>query len=373
MSNSQTAGFGSSGSKLGKLMDKFILWMISFFFGLALALFMGIMSRQRMSHNNGIAAEGKLKIVDNPEFPEHDFFKAGKEYQARIRHATATFYDDAMNGIRSMSIKFSHEQFESPFDIEMNTGEISLFWSAASFIQFARLRKEKYGVEYRNYYRKYPEGLTGAKVALRRNPVSFQNLRYYCKTPFLFTGKDGVQRYAKYRCRPLDDEPETGIIDPPPSDWDTCNQRILPDETRGRNYLKDEYIERVKHGDAKYMMQIQTRKAEEGEDPEIFNNMVPWNEKDEEGKDMYPWQDLAVIEMKRVLDWTDSNLTSFSLNNMPKSLGVIPAESIYDYNSVNYMRSHSEIAKKARIFACKLFGGPVEIPDNDNRNSSTIV
>ncbi len=83
--------------------------------------------------------------------------------------------------------------------------------------------------------------------------------------------------------------------------------------------------------------------------------------------------DLAVIDIEEVLDWTESNLTSFSLNNMPDSLGILPAESIYDYNSLNYMRSHSEIARKARIFAYKLFGGPAEIPNNDNRNSSTII
>jgi len=114
-------------------------------------------------------------------------------------------------------------------------------------------------------------------------------------------------------------------------------------------------------------MQIQTRKAVKNEDPEIFNNMVVWDEED------YAWHDLAVITIDETLDWTDSNLTSFSLNNMPKNLGIIPAESIYDYNSLNYMRSHSEIARRARIFAYKLFGGPKAIPDNDNRNSSTIV
>ena len=357
----------STRSRIRKWLDRIILWAFSSLFGLFLAIFLGIISRQRMSHNNGIAADGKLKIVDNPKFPEHDFFEAGKEYPARIRHATATFYDDAMNGIRSMSIKFSHEYFKSPFDIEMNTGEISLFWSAASFFQFAKLRKEKYGIEYHQYYRKYPEGLNGAKESLRRNPVSFQNLRFYCKTPFLFKGKDGIQRYAKYRCRPLDNVQETGIADVPLSDWDTCNQRILPDETRGRNYLKNEYAERVRRNSACYMMQIQTRRAEAGENPEIFNNMIPWAEQE------YPWQDLAVITIDRMLDWTDSNLTSFSLNNMPKSLSIIPAESIYDYNSLNYMRSHSEIARKARILAYKLFGGPAEIPDNDNRNSSSLT
>mgnify|MGYP001547337973 FL=1 len=326
---------------------------------------MGLMTRQRMSHNNGIAARGKVKIVEHPDFPEHDFFQAGRVFPIRIRHATATFYDDAMNGIRSMSVKFAETHFRSPFDLDMNTGETSLFWSAASFMQFARLRKQKYGVEYCQYYRKYPDGLKGAQVSLRRNPTSFHNLRFYCKTPFSFVGRDGVLRYAKYRTRPLDDEPETGIEQA--TKWDTCNQRVLPDETRGRNYLKDEYAERVARGAVRYLMQIQLREAVEGEDPEVFNNMQVWD------KDLYPWQDLAVIEIDEVLDWTESNLTSFSLNNMPESLGILPAESIYDYNSLNYMRSHSEIARKARIFAYKLFGSPAQIPDNDHRNSSTIV
>ena len=102
-----------------------------------------------------------------------------------------------------MSIKFSRHHIKSEFDIEMNTGEISLFWSAYSFFKFAQLRQEKYGVEYINYYKKYPEGLTGAQVALRRNPDSFHDLRYYAKTPFKFEGSDNIKRYAKYRVRPF--------------------------------------------------------------------------------------------------------------------------------------------------------------------------
>lgn len=315
-----------------------------------------------MSHDNGIGGLGKLTIVDNPKFPDHDFFSPGRVFPTRIRHASATFLDDAMNCIRSMSLKFSDQHFKSPFDIEMNTGEISLFWSAWSFFKFAQLRKEKWGVEYVEYYKKYPEGLKGAEKALRRNPTSFQNLRYYCKTPFKFEGKDEIKRYAKYRVRPYDNLPETGIIQDP-SVVDTANQRILPHETRGRNYLKYEYEERVKSEGAKYMMQIQTRIAQDDDDPEIFNNMIPWDEK------AHPWQDLAVIEIDRPMDWKESTITSFSVNNMPKSLGIIPAKSIYDYNSLNYMRAHSEWARKARLMSYKIFGFPKSIPNNDDRNS----
>jgi len=345
------------------LWEKFVLWITSVMFGIGLAVFLSFPKRYRMSHNNGIAAKGLVRIVDNPTFPPHDFFEASRTFPCRVRHASATFLDDAMNCIRSFSIKFSDHHWRSPFDIEMNTGVINLFWSAVSFLKFAALRKQQWGVEYHDYYRKYPQGILGAQLSLRRDPSSFHNLRYQALTPYLFIGKDGVKRYAKYRSMPSDKEPETGIT-PNMSDWDTCNQRILPNETRGRNFLKDEYKARVAHGGAEYLMQIQLRIAKDDDSPEIFNNQIPWDE------NIFPWQDLAIVQVKEVLDWRETLKTSFSLNHMPKSLGIIPAKSIYDYNSLNYMRSHSEIARKARLFSYKVFGYPPEIPDDDNRNVS---
>jgi arachidonate 5-lipoxygenase len=62
-------------------------------------------------------------------------------------------------------------------------------------------------------------------------------------------------------------------------------------------------------------------------------------------------------------------MTSFSLNHTPKRLGIMSAKSIYDYNSLNYMRSHSEIARRARLLSYKLFGFPQSIPNNEDRNS----
>lgn len=338
-----------------------LLYIYAKFFGFAIAAFLSFPQRKRMSHDNGVAGLGQLRIVDNPEFPEHEFFKAGREFPVRIRHATATFLDDATNGIRSISLKFSHHHFKSPFDIEMNTGQISLFWSAVSFLQFAKMRKEKYAVCYVDYIRKYPESVDGAIGAMRRDPVSFTNLRYYCKTPFLFTGIDGIKRYAKYRVVPRNGEPETGL-QTARSEFEIPNQRVQNLEERGRNYLKYKFEEMVEKGEANYTLQIQLRMAADDEDPEIFNNMKPWDTR------IFPWMDLAHFEINECLDWKESTKSSFSVGNMPKSLGLIPAKSIYDYNSVNYMRLHSEIARKARLLSLRIFGMVAPIPDNDNRN-----
>jgi arachidonate 5-lipoxygenase len=346
-----------------RAFDRLVLWCYAKMFGLMLALFLSFPKRQRMSHNNGIGATGSLRIVDDPQFPAHVFFQPGKVYPARIRHASATFLDDAMNCIRSISIKFSHHHWDSPFDIEMNSGVVSLFWSAVSFLKFGKLRQEKWGVEYKDYNRRYPDGLAGSQAAGRRHVSSFHNVHYYCKTPFLYLGTDGIKRYAKYRVLPFDPEPETGT-ETNPSDWDQCNQRILPHETRGRNWLKYEYMDRVVRQGAKYRLQIQTKQAQDDEDPEVFNNMVVWDEQS------HPWHDLAVIDINQALDWKESTLTSISVYNMPKTLGVLPADSIYDYNSLNYLRAHSEIARKARLLSYKVWGIPPAIPDNDNRNVS---
>jgi arachidonate 5-lipoxygenase len=346
---------------IGEAFDKIVLFMVARGFGWMLALMLSFPHRKRMSHNNGIGATGWLQIVDDPEFPEHDFFTPGRVFPARIRHASISFLDDAMNCFRSISIKFSDHHFRSPFDLELNTGERSAFWSAASFFKFGSLGKEKWGVSEVEFLRKYPDGEYGIIKALRRNPTSFYNMQYYSKTPFYFIGKDGIKRYAKYRVVPANGEPETGIIDDP-SIEDLANQRILPFETRGRNYLKYEYEDRVKKEELVYLLSIQLRTASDDDEPEIFNNMIPWN------SDIYPWQDLALIHIDKTLDWRESTRTTFSVNNMPRSLGVLPAKSIYDYNSLNYMRAHSEIARKARMFSYKVWGMVPPIPDNDNRN-----
>jgi arachidonate 5-lipoxygenase len=99
--------------------DLFTLWFTSVYFHWRFAVMHAIPKRYRMSHNNGIAARGKLRIVDHPEFPPHDCFEPGREFPARIRHAMATFLDDAMNGIRSCSIKISDDHWDSPFRFGM--------------------------------------------------------------------------------------------------------------------------------------------------------------------------------------------------------------------------------------------------------------
>jgi len=338
------------------------LWLATKAFTGVLTIFGSILYRTKMSHNNGIAATGSIRFVDNPEFPLHPFFEPGKTLPCRVRHAAASFMDDAMRVVRSMSIKMADTDYKSPMDIELNTGETALFWSVASFFRFAKYKKTRFGMQYEEYYRKYPKGVEGAHVGMRRNPTSFSNLKYYSQTPFLYKAHDNVLRYIKYRTIPAESIPESGILDEYDMKIPTENQRILPGETRSRNYLKEEYEDRLQKEPVRYKLQVQLHQASDDDDPEIFNCCRKWDDAS------HPWMDLAAITINKPLDWAESTRMIFSMKNLPKGLGIIPSYSIYDYNSLNFLRKHSDLARYARVWAIRIFGMPPENPDSDIRN-----
>lgn len=359
---------------LGKIWDKVVLYFTVKMFGIAIALTLGKRG-QRMSHNNGIAARGIFTFDPDPGIPTHTFIERGKTLPCRIRHAMATFFDDAMPTIRSCSLKLSDEYYDSPFDLQCNTGSVGLFWNIASFIKLATLRRETYGIEYEEYYREYPDGRAGAIAVLRDRPATFAHQTYYNKTPQLFDSSDGKRYYAKYRITPYDpltveEEKALGIVKGSGTnrEMEPQNQRVAPGETLTRNYLKEEYEHRVRHhGPVKYRLEIQTRPHIDSQDPIIFNCCRDWPE------DEFPWRNLGHFSITETLNWEDSVLTSFSVSNAPKGMGPIPATSIYDYNSLNYMRAHADFAYKMRLFYYRVKGMIPEPPDNDVRNSSEPV
>src|SRR5688572_17804555 len=118
------------------LYDRAVLWLMGTLITAMVAL-NSFMTRGRMSHENGIVARGRIRIVDQPAFPAHDFFQPGREFPCRIRHASigasATDMDDAHLDARSISIKFADAPIESPFDIEMNNGPYPPFATAREF------------------------------------------------------------------------------------------------------------------------------------------------------------------------------------------------------------------------------------------------
>lgn len=347
-----------------KIFDK--IYMVIYAVGLNIYISFNIFkTRRKFSHDNGVCAAGKLKIVENPAWPEIEFFVPGKEFPCRVRHGMASFDDDAKMLVRGGSVKFSDENTKSPFDLVMNTGDAPLFNSIRTFAEFGKAFAMKpgpdngwefRGVNWIPYMQKYPGCFRGMKESLRRDPSSYAQLFYHSKMPIHYRSKDKATRYVKFRMIPGNRGPETGLLDEEDrkTPW---NQMRRPGNTKSRNYLKHEFAERVKNEGVTYILQLQLHEWKEGDTDVVFDSLVPWDEK------THPWLDLAEIKLDRVLTYEEERLTYFAISNHPKCLGIISAKNIDDPNSLNYLRYWATIPRKARLLGQYIFGNAKEITD----------
>lgn len=340
------------------MLARIWLWLHAYFFAWVLVIVASLIMRRRMSHNRGIVGAGTLRVVDNPAFPAHDFFTPGHQFRCRLRHAPVSYDDDAIIQVRAASLKFADTTYESPLDVEMNTGRISLFWTAHQFLRefvpardFDPVKK----IQYARYYAKYPRGLVAAKDGIRKHPETFAHMHYHSQTAQRFLAKDGVERYVKFRLIPFEDVPETGLLSPE-EQQELFTEVVLPGETRGPTYLKDEYRERVAREPVKYRLQLQLHTKTDNDDPEILNCNVDWD------PETHPYMDVAVVEIDQVLSHQEESRMIFSITHCPPALGLLESTSIHDYTSISYLRAKSDIAKRARLFAYRLFGAPKPQP-----------
>lgn len=345
------------------LFLKFQLWLYTYLWMTAVAVNSGL-RRRRMTHNNGVIGRGKLKIVDNPEFPECEFFEPGREFDCRVRHGSANYMDDCMRVVRSGSVKFADTRWKSPFDTQMNTGRRNFFWTARLFLFCGITRAPKDGRAYLKYFEKVPGSHVAAKEGFRRGAESFTKMHYQSQTVFGFHAKDGVERYVKFRLLPGDRGPDTGFAEPTALDSSESlsDFRILEGETKGRNYLKDDYKDRLKEGSVTYVFQMAFHEVKDDDSPELLNSNEPWDE------ETHPWLDVANITVTEALDFRESVMTGFCIANRPPSISVLPAKSIDCYNSINYMRYREGLARRVRWMATAIFGLPEEYAGDGERN-----
>ena len=312
----------------------------------------------RMSHENGVTARGTVRIVDHPTFPDNAFFRPGREFPCRLRHATVLFKDDAKMTVRGASIKFADTRFESPFDMLMNTGRVGLFWDARTFMQFAKTTTQGKGKFFVSYLNKQPQALVGGGESSRRNPSSFTALSYHSQTCFEYSDTSGKRYYARYRLIAPDwPGHDSGALE---KWWADHNwlQNPYPDETRTRNYLKNELRERLAEGTVEYLLQVQVRRRPPGPDPFWVTAEYDWDE------EVTPFHDLAHVTLTEALDYEEAMLTWFDLENCPRpALGVPLGTSIDDPHSLNNLRKAAKWAARARLLSYKLRGMPPQFPD----------
>ncbi|MEA5553080.1 catalase [Anabaena cylindrica UHCC 0172] len=294
-------------------------------------------NKGRSTHKYGVGGIGTLKVVDLPEFPEHEFWQAGKVFPVQIRHGAVTFEDDAAMDLRSASLKLSDRPEKSPLDIIMNTGprtfrDIIEFWNFT--LASVRGKKEDEPVSSQGlmaYCQSQPIFKEIFAETLRRAPESFSQMYYHSKLVNYFKAKDEKIRYVKYRLIPEDRGVDSGYISG--KDWENpWLQKRLPEETRAIDYLRQEYTERLSKQPVIFHLQLRLHEDIQGHKTEIFTQEREWSE------ETSPWLDLATVTIDRALSFEETEKLSFNIGRQPDSLGAVESFSAKDPNSINAAR-----------------------------------
>ena len=294
-----------------------------------------LLTGRRATHMRGLGLRGTLRVVRKPGFPAHDFFQAGREFRCRMRHANASFYDDASVQVRACSLKFADSDFASPFDLLMNTGVMQAFWSLRSFMAFVDGRigtSEGNWESQREWLRRWPGCFTGIIESVRARPTSWAELLYHTSIVYPFRGLDGRQRWAKYRLVPKGLVQESGLLTAAQQQqpWVQCR---AAGEELPRDYLAGEYRRRLVGGPVEYLLQIQLREFEEERDTwQFFNSARVWDPRN------YPWLDLAEVTVDEALPDEVTDRMAFWLGHQPENLGLTNCYSVVDYRSLAYAR-----------------------------------
>ena len=183
-------------------------------------------------------------------------------------------------------------------------------------------------------------------------------MHFQSHTPFAWVAKDRVPpRYVRFRLIPGDRAPDPQT---PPLDYvdhaekDPAMAPVLADQGRASpadmgknpNYLHHEWSGRLKEGPVRYILQIQLHEARSDDPPEILNPLLPWDDATPVHR---TWRRSRSSRSCR----TPSNewLAFDAVNHRPGSRSsVLPAKSLDDLSSLNYMRAQVPHGRSGRAF-----------------------
>jgi len=329
------------------LLNRFFLWALTTSI-ITMVSLNSLFGRQRMSHENGLVARGKIRIVDDLKIPPSQFFKPGQEFPCRVRHASVSFADDARLVVRSGSLKFDDSDHASPLDIMMNTGTEGPFANAGDFLRFMITTIRGREQHLQPYLHDKPAIAKGIQNSICY-PDTFALLNYHSKTALGYRDATGKNWYIKFKMAPFDRGPDRGR--PTEDELDEYwLQEVKPGEVRSRNFLKDEFRKRLEEGPVKYHLQAQFHEVRKDEDRNVLNCAVAWDE------ETCPWLDVAEVEVDEIIPTEEGNLTWFDICNHPSCMSIPQAQSIFDPASINYLRTKDIWARRARMLGYKWRG-----------------
>ncbi|XP_028396594.1 allene oxide synthase-lipoxygenase protein-like isoform X2 [Dendronephthya gigantea] len=284
---------------------------------------------KRPTHAVGIAARGVATVVNDPQFPPCEFFTPGRSFPVCLRHATLKSIDDAMLDFLSASIRFADsEEEKSQLDILMSTGRSNPLSNVKGIYDAVAANKSG---NLKDYYLDSPDRLASNIDGLRRAPDSFFDQRYYSEIILGFNASDAVQRYARFRLIPEDGSMETGLLSKDNQRHIWKNER-LPSEIRSKDYLKEEFKQRILAGAVRYKLQMTLHQAQSDDPPGILDIAKYWDETTHE------WVDVADVTLTTLLTPDTTAGLRYNPGNLPDSLYFLPARSIHDSNCIAHIR-----------------------------------
>ena len=114
-------------------------------------------------------------------------------------------------------------------------------------------------------------------------------------------------------------------------------------EFRPRDYLRADFDERMSGDGIQYKLQIQLHEIQPDDSHLILHPARAWVQA------THPWLDLADVRMTSLLSLDVTECTRSSLENMPLSLSLPTAKTIYDYSSfANLLSDPSKKCSRTR-------------------------
>ena len=323
--------------------------------------FKALATGRRATHTYGVAGRGTVTVAARPEFPDHEFFSPGRVFKVRIRHANASYKDDACCQVRACSIKFADSDCDSPLDIIMNTGVIQAFWNFDTFMRFAfaRIKTNEHSWDsQREWMRLLPGGMVGSIESLRIAPASYAEMLYHTCIAYPFRAKDGRMRYAKYRLVPHGLVQESGLMGQDRQKLSWVQSRTTGDP-RPIRYLADEYRSRLSRGPVEYALQIQLNEFDPERDThEFFNSARVWDPR------LHPWLDLATLRVNEAIPDDVMERMKMRIGHQPPSLGLTDAYSYVDYRSLAWVRYRVYPVSQANRWLLRTLGWQRKLPQD---------
>jgi catalase len=294
------------------------------------------MQRGRATHTYGVMAQGEARCIVPSDFPDNDTFVLGKVYPIILRHSSpAGRADDRARDGVGAAIKFFPEGNSTDgdgfYDILMNAGRqvtvrcIRDFSTSIHTPDLERIKLVQQGIM-----------LEPQLIESYRIRGSFADSRYYSWVCFEFIDKKGVSRYVRFRLIHYDRGEDRGL---PNADFHANGRPSMEpvaDDDRAPDFLRKDFLYRVKYSDVRYILQAQFRDAPNPPvvNHELFDPSQPWNEY------WYPWVDVFEIRLTKTVEDNDvaSKLT-MNPNRSPQCIKIPLATSPDHYASLGHARA----------------------------------